>query len=58
MPVVCSLTVKIFNTFGWIKIMCMFFFSCKAIVPVHENLILIAYAININNTTSHDKDVV
>ena len=23
------------------------FFSCKAIVPVHENLILIAYAINI-----------
>ena len=36
--------------------MCMFF-SCKTIVPVHENLILIAYAININNITSHDKDV-
>ena len=33
------------------------FFSCKAIVPVHENLILIAYAININNITSHGKDV-
>ena len=33
------------------------FFSCKAIVPVHENRILIAYAININNITSHDKDV-
>ena len=38
--------------------MCMFFFSCKAIVPVHENSILIAYAIYINNITSHDKDVV
>ena len=25
--------------------MCVFFFSHKAIVPVHENLILIAYAI-------------
>ena len=35
----------------------MHFFSSIAIVPVHENLILIAYAININNFTSHDKDV-
>ena len=34
------------------------FFSCKASVPVHENFILIAYPININNITSHDKDVV
>ena len=42
-PVVFSLTVKIFDTFGWIKIKCTFF-SHTAIVPVHENLILIAYA--------------
>ena len=36
--------------------MCTFFFSCKAILPVHENFILIAYAINIDNISFHDKD--
>ena len=38
-----------------------FFFSYKAIVPVHENLILIAQQLytdsNVNNITSYDKDV-